>query len=202
ADPHFGAITITSGITTLGSTATTPVNYLQNLYEASDTVTWSTLKHTMKFGGDVQRYHFDGFSYSRWGGEFRFTSLQNFLRGTVNRFTGNLPGTDTRRNMRQNYFAFFAQDEWRPSNNVTLNYGVRYEFITVPYDLEGRVAGLLSFNDLESGPKGVTAGSDFFKNPSLKDFAPRIGMAWNPFGSQRTSIKAGAGIFYQPLTVS
>src|SRR5438128_657086 len=154
ADPHFGSLTV-NGVTTAGTTATTPVDYTQNLYQFSDTLTWSTLKHTMKFGGDIQRYHFDGFSYSRWGGEFRFTSLQNFLRGTVNRFTGNLPGTDTRRNMRQNYFAFFAQDEWRPSNNVTLNYGVRYEFITVPHDLQGRVAGLLSFDDLESGPKGV-----------------------------------------------
>jgi hypothetical protein len=60
----------------------------------------------------------------------------------------------------------------------------------------------LSFNDLESGPNGVTPGSDFFKNPSKLDFAPRLGMAWNPFGSQRTSIKAGAGLFYQPLTTS
>src|SRR5262249_33017503 len=60
ADPHFGALTVT-GLTTVGSTATTPVDYEQNLYQASDTVTLSTLKHTMKFGGDVQRYHFDGF---------------------------------------------------------------------------------------------------------------------------------------------
>jgi hypothetical protein len=85
---------------------------------------------------------------------------------------------------------------------VTLNYGLRYEFFTIPYDTEDRVAGLLSFNDLESGPQGVTPGSDFFKNPSKLDFSPRIGVAWNPFGSQKTSVKAGAGIFYQPLTTS
>src|SRR5205814_8890071 len=41
-----------------------------------------------------------------------------------------------------------------------------------------------------------------FKNPSKLDFAPRLGMAWNPFGSQKTSIKAGSGLFYQPLTTS
>jgi len=200
--PHFGAITVTTGITTVGSTATTPVDYTQNLYQLSDTLTMNTGRHTVKFGGDYQRYHFDGFSYSRYGGEFRFTSLQNFLRGTVNRFTGNMPGTDTRRNMRQNYVAMFAQDEWRPANDFTLNYGLRYEFITVPYDTEGRVAGLLSFDNLESGPNGVTPGSDLFKNPSKLDFAPRLGMSWNPSGSQRTSIKGGAGLFYQPLTTS
>ena len=165
-------------------------------------MTLSSAAHTAKFGADIQRYHFDGFSYSRYGGEFRFTSLTNFLKGTVNRFTGNLPGTDTQRNMRQSYFAFFAQDEWRPASNFTVNYGVRYEFFTIPYDTQNRVAGLLSMNDLESGPNGVTPGSDFFKNPSKLDFAPRLGVAWNPFGDKKTSVKAGAGMFYQPLTTS
>src|SRR5204863_9727617 len=62
--------------------------------------------------------------------------------------------------------------------------------------------GLLSLNGLESGPQGVTPGSDSFKNPSKLDFAPRAGVAWNPFGDQKTSIKAGSGLFYQPLTTS
>jgi hypothetical protein len=201
-DPHFGSITIQSGISGVGSTATTPVDYDQTLFQFSDTLTMSTPKHTMKFGGDFQRYHFDGFSYSRWGGEFRFTNLQNFLRGTVNRFTGNLPNTDTQRNMRQTYAAFFAQDEWRTSNDLTLNYGLRYEFVTTPHDLQNRVAGLLSLDDLQSGPKGVTPGSDFFKNPSKLSFAPRLGVAWKPLGKDTTAVKAGAGLFYQPLTTS
>jgi hypothetical protein len=201
-DPHFGAITITSGITQVGTTGSTPIDYTQTIFQFSDTVTASSARHTAKFGADIQRYHFDGFSYSRFGGEFRFTSLTNFLKGTVNRFTGNLPGTDTQRNMRQSYFAFFAQDEWRPAANLTVNYGLRYEFFTIPYDTQNRVAGLLSFNDLEHGPNGVTPGSDFFKNPSKLDFAPRLGIAWNPFGDKKTSVKAGAGVFYQPLTTS
>jgi len=201
-DPHFGAITITTGITSAGTTATTPVDYTQTLFQVSDAVTLSWTGHTMKFGGDLQRYHFDGFSYSRYGGEFRFTSLQNFMRGTVNRFTGNMPGTDTRRSMRQSYVALFAQDEWRPSDTLTMNYGIRYEFFTVPADTQGRVAGLLSFTDLESGPGGVTPGTDLFKNPSKLDFAPRLGVAWHPLGDQKTAVKAGAGLFYQPLTTS
>ena len=202
ADPHFGSITITTGISAPGTTATTPVDYTQTLFQYSDTLTLSSSRHTAKMGVDFQRYHFDGFSYSRFGGEFRFTSLQNFLRGTVNRFTGNMPGTDTQRSMRQNYVATFIQDEWRPAGNLTVNYGLRYEFFTVPYEKQGRVAGLLSFNDLESGPQGVTPGTDMFKNPSKLDFAPRVGIAWNPFGDQRTSVKVGAGLFYQPLTTS
>src|SRR5207244_4426695 len=106
-DPHFGAITFNpSIITNAGTTASTPIDYTQVLFQVSNTLTVSSSSHIAKFGGDVQRYHFDGFSYSRFGGEMRFSSLANFLRGTVNRFTGNLAGTDTRRNMRQSYFAF------------------------------------------------------------------------------------------------
>ena len=201
-DPHFGAITILSGISQVGTTGSTPINYRQTIFQVSDTLTLSSSSHLAKFGADIQRYHFDGFSYSRYGGEFRFTNLSSFLRGTVNRFTGNLPNTDTQRAMRQTYAAFFAQDEWRPATNFTVNYGVRYEFFTVPYDLAGQVAGLLSLADLESGPNGVTPGSDLFKNPSKLDFAPRFGVAWNPFGDQKTSVKGGAGVFYQPLTTS
>ena len=201
-DPHFGAITILSGITQVGTTGSTPINYRQTLFQVSDTMTVSSARHTFKFGGDFQRYHFDGFSYSRYGGEFRFTNLSNWLKGVVNRFTGNLPGTDTQRQMRQSYFAFYGQDDWKPSDNFTMNFGVRYEFFTVPYDVNGQVAGLLSFADLESGPNGVTPGTDLFKNPSKLDFAPRVGIAWNPFGGQKTSVKAGAGVFYQPLTTS
>ena len=79
---------------------------------------------------------------------------------------------------------------------------MRYEFFTVPRDVNGQVAGLLSFTDLESGPNGVTPGTDLFTNPSKLDFSPRLGVAWNPLGDQKTSIKSGAGIFYQPLTTS
>ncbi len=203
-DPHWGALNIQGGgIPTAGNISTIPVLYAQNLFELADTFTWNKGSHTMKFGLDVQRYHFDGYSYSRYGGEFRFRNLEEYLtQSRIDRFTGNLPGTDTQRNMRQNYWAFFAQDDYRVSTRFSLSYGLRYEFVTTPYDLENRVAGLLKLEDLESGPKGVTPGSDFFKNPSKKSFAPRLGIGWNPFGDERTAIRGGYGVFYQPLTVS
>ena len=104
--------------------------------------------------------------------------------------------------MRQSYAAFFVQDDWRFSDNLSLNYGLRYEFVTTPKELNGQVAGLLSFDDLESGPLGVTPGTPMFDNPSKKSFAPRLGAAWNPFGDKRSTVKGGYGIFYQPLTTS
>jgi hypothetical protein len=83
-----------------------------------------------------------------------------------------------------------------------LSYGLRYDFVTDPKELNGKVAGLLSLDHLENPPFGVTEGTPMFDNPSKKSFAPRLGAAWNPWGDKNTSIKAGYGLFYQPLTTS
>ena len=85
-----------------GSTATIPVQYTQDVYQVADTFTWvKGAPHLARSGFDWQNYHFDGFSYSRYGGEFRFRNLTEFLTlrrsatAQADRFTGNLPGTDT-----------------------------------------------------------------------------------------------------------
>jgi hypothetical protein len=206
-DPHWGAINI-SNVSTAGSVATIPVDYKQDVFQLTDTLTWTKAGHVVKGGFDWQKYHFDGFSYSRYGGEFRFRNLTEFLTlrrsatAQADRFTGNLPGTDTFRQMRQHYAAFFVQDDWRASNSLSLNYGLRYEFVTDPKELNGQIAGLLSLDDLERAPFGVTEGTPMFDNPSKKSFAPRLGAAWNPFGDQKSTVKAGYGVFYQPLTTS
>jgi outer membrane receptor protein involved in Fe transport len=202
-DPHFGAIDLSQiGAATAGSVATTPVNYTQDILQFSDTLTWNKGNHVLKAGMDLQNYHFDGFSYSRWGGTFRFGSMASFLAGTANQFTGNLPGTDTSRRMRQWYNAFFVQDSWRARDTLTLDYGLRYDYVTTPKDLNNGVAGLLNFNDLNTTANGVTPGTPMFKNPSYLSFAPRLGIAWNPFGDKKSTLKGGYGTFYQPLTTS
>jgi len=206
-DPHFGAINILTA-STAGSIATTPVDYKQDVYQFADTLTWSKGAHVIKAGFDLQNYHFDGTSFSRYGGTFQFRTVQEFLTlqrsatAQADRFTGNLPGTDTFREMRQWYNAFFIQDDWRASNHLSLQYGLRYDRTTTPKELSGKVAGLLDLNDLNTRPDGITPGTDLYKDPSAKNFAPRLGLAWNPWGDQKTTVKSNYGLFYQPLTTS
>lgn len=206
-DPHFGSIEIPN-VSTAGSVATIPVDYKQDIYQLSDSLTWTRGSHVLKTGFDWQNYQFDGTSYSRYGGSFRFRNLTEFLTlrrsatAQADRFTGNLPGTDTFRQMRQHYVAMFLQDDWRAANNLSVNYGVRYDFVTVPKEKNDLVAGLLSLDDLERAPFGVTPGSPLFDNPSKKSIAPRLGVAWNPFGDKKATLKSGYGLFYQPLTTS
>jgi Carboxypeptidase regulatory-like domain/TonB dependent receptor-like, beta-barrel len=206
-DPHFGAIDI-ANVSTAGSVATTPVDYTQDVYQFSDSLTWNKNSHVFKAGFDLQKYQFDGFSFSRYGGTFRFRSVQEFLTlqrsatAQADRFTGNLPGTDTFREMRQWYNAFFVQDDWRVSNHLSVQYGLRYDYVTDPKELSGKIAGLLSLDDLNTRPDGITPGTPMFKNPSKKSFAPRLGAAWNPNGDRKMTVKGGYGLFYQPLTTS
>jgi hypothetical protein len=206
-DPHFGAVNIVTA-STAGSIATTPVDYKQDVFQFADTLTWSKGSHAIKAGFDLQKYHFDGTSYSRYGGTFQFRNVQEFLTlqrsatAQADRFTGNLPGTDTFRQMRQWYTAFFVQDDWRASSHLSLQYGLRYDRTVTPTELSGKVAGLLDLNDLNTRPDGITPGTDMYKDPSAKNFAPRLGVAWNPAGDLKSTIKSNYGVFYQPLTTS
>jgi Carboxypeptidase regulatory-like domain len=162
-EPYFGYIEVPGLLNSAGNVDDS-ADYTQDLYQASDTLTVHAGRHTWKTGFDFQRYHFDGFSNSRLGGAFRFRSLEEMLTlrrsatAQADRYTGNLPGTDTIRSMRQNYVAFFAHDDMRLSDRISVSAGWRYEFVTTPHELDGKVAGLLSLDDLESGPKGITPG--------------------------------------------
>ena len=98
-------------------------------------------------------------------------------RAQADRFTGNLPGTDTFRQMRQHYVAFFVQDDWRAVERPELNYGLRYEFVTDPKELDGQVAGPAQLRRPRDRRRSASRpGTPMFKNPSKKSFAPRLGV--------------------------
>ncbi|MCZ6752846.1 MAG: TonB-dependent receptor [Acidobacteria bacterium] len=188
----FGQFQLGGGfISNPGVNGKNPRTSFLNLFQFANTVSVTQGRHNLKFGASVSRFQFNTNSPSRFGGEWRFTSMKNLLLAKPNRLRISDPSSDTIRGFRQWMPGFFIQDDFRMTRRLTLNLGLRYEFITVPTEVNGKIANLRDIiNDTE-----VTVGDPFFKNPSLKLFVPRVGLAFDPTGSGKTVIRGGFGIF-------
>lgn len=104
---------------------------------------------------------------------------------------------------RMQEYNFYVQDDWRVSSNVTINAGLRYELNSVPYDAAGVQVAPDRPLDGSQGPvtflqAGPGTGRQWFKRDN-NNFAPSAGVAWDPTGSGRTSIRASYRLAYQRL---
>jgi hypothetical protein len=146
--------------------------------------------HTIKFGGTVERLLLNVLADTDPNGIWRFTDLQGFLTNNPTKFQGGIASTLSPRNLRQTLVGLYVQDDWRWRSNLTVNLGLRYEMSTVPTETAGKLANLKNLSD-----KAPHLGSPFFNNPTLKNFEPRIGFAWDPFSNGKTAVRGGIGMF-------
>ncbi|MBI3939454.1 MAG: TonB-dependent receptor [Acidobacteria bacterium] len=188
----------TGGIGVGGLTSTqgrNPRGGVQNLFQYTDNVYYTRGNHSFKFGGNLERIH-DNDDTSGLG-SFSFSNLESFLRGIPSQLSlAMIPGSDAIRGWRQWLVGTFLQDDWRISSHLTMNLGVRWEFYTVPQEVNGKLSNLRDMLHDTS----VTLGDPFWRNPSKKNVAPRVGLAWDPRGDGKTVVRAGYGIFFQLIT--
>lgn len=144
-----------------------------------------------------------GFSHSQTNptlavntrGYYFFYSIESLLVNVPAAANLTTPSSDPSRTFSQDLGDVYAQYEDRLSSSLTLSAGVRYEPYTPPSERFGRV-GQVQFPALSPM---VVAGSNLYRNPSARNFAPRIALAWNPGASPKTVLRAGFGIFYDIL---
>ena len=147
-------------------------------------------KHSLKLGGGVERIRDNILAVSDPGGVFSFNSLSDFLTNIPFFLSAAIPSAVTERGFRQTIVGAYIQDDWRWRPNVTVALGLRYEMATVPTEGQGKLTVLRHITDAIPH-----VGDPLFSNPTLRNFEPRVGVSWDPFGSGRTAISAGFGIF-------
>jgi Carboxypeptidase regulatory-like domain len=181
-----------------------------------DTVSWTLGKHTVRLGIENRRY---GWNYENdYGtrGSLSFPNFSSFLTGTPNRLqvdVGSFP-----RNYRAQDIAPFVQDDFHVTRRLTLNLGLRYDYLGFPYDTNGKVG---NFDPSLVTPACVAAGggncvqAGFVSPATLKstlatpgvsnttltssnntNFAPRIGAAYDLLGNGKIALRGGFGVYY------
>jgi Carboxypeptidase regulatory-like domain/TonB dependent receptor len=171
-----------------------------------DSVNWTKGNHNAKFGGEIRmiRLYTD-----RLGGTtYTYSNLTSFLTNTAQsiQFLGDVSapspfngGATGQRFAKQDYYITYAEDEWKIRPNLTLNYGLRYEYYT-PLREDRNLQVLF---DIRNGTLRPPT-EDAFQS-SKTNFGPRISMTWSPkpngsgfFGGGRTVLRGGFGIYYGP----
>ena len=194
--PHFGQITI-PGMSAFGPTNYMPSRNRAKTFQFSGDVLAQKGGHGLKFGVEVHRYNNLIFSSSSKNGSWAFNSLDSFLeagpQGTS--LTVALPGSDNTKDYRQTLVGLYGQDEYKIRSNLQLSLGLRYEFTTLIHERFGRDSFLVDpVRDTQ-----VQVGPLLKNNPSVRNFSPRIGLAWSPEGSRNTVVRADFGIYYDEI---
>jgi hypothetical protein len=160
-----------------------------NSFQGGDDVVLTRGIHALKFGAFVERMQDNELSFANVNGTFRFDSLTNFLTNQPHVFQGVRTAALPDIGLRQTLVGLYAQDDMRVLRNVTVNLGLRYEMVTVPTEAQNRISNLRNLTDAQPH-----VGAPFFQNPTLRNFEPRVGLAWSPWGG-KTLIRSGFGIF-------
>ena len=168
-----------------------PQYTIQNLYQLTDNVTWTKGSHNFKFGFDGWNAISPSTFTQRSRGDYEWSFLSDYLYDNNPDFLAERSFGNVTYYQNQQLLGAYVNDNWKVTPNLTLNLGVRYEYLTLPLGEKSQV-----LNASASVP-----GLLVFRTPTTqtKNFMPRIGIAYSPGRNGTTSIRAGFGLSYDIL---
>jgi hypothetical protein len=176
-----------------------------------DHISYTAGKHALMFGGELHYNHVKNAAYGNARGSINFlggvvspgpppstappasSPLEDFFAGTPFKSTVEV-GNPTLHLHNWAYAGFF-QDDWRATKNLTINFGVRYEFSSVVQEANN----LLGNFDPNIGMVQVGHQIGRLYSPDHTNFGPRMGFAWDIFGHGRTVLRGGGGLIYETV---
>ena len=182
-----------------------------NLYSIRDVFSWNMGRHSLKLGGelslnkDIQQTLLNNYGVFAFNNTSTGNGFADFLVGIPSTVTQDAPVTGYTNTW---YTALFVQDDFRVGSRLTLNLGLRWDVQTPPTDPQNRVVNYVPGQKSTVKPI-APVGALFYGDPGVErggipvsytHFSPRFGMAWDPFGDGKTSVRAAAGIFYGSIS--
>ena len=181
-----------------------------------DTLSWTRGKHTVRMGIESRRYAWNVDNEYGTRGSLSFPDFPSFLTGTPNRLQVDVGSFQ--RNYRAQDLVWFVQDDFRVLRRLTLNLGLRYDYLGFPYDLNGKVgnfdpslvtpscvaagggscvlAGFISPSSLKGGLGTPGVSNTTLTTSNKLDFAPRVGFAYDVMGNGKMAVRGGFGYYY------
>ncbi len=193
-----------------GAGYTQPLGRIDTTGHITDNLSYTVGRHQLKFGGEYRRAVLDVFYDTNKRGSFTFDgtagpwatdtglnarerSMADFLAMLTTANNGaSITRGQLQRDYRQNSFDWWIHDNFQVTRKLNLNFGVRYTFHGVLYDVDKTITNFIP------GRGFVTPGRDIDKlyPNDLNNFAPRFGFAYQPFGSGKTVVRGSWGLFY------
>ena len=204
----FGTLFFDDGPVNIGGEIFQPRHFVFNTFAANDILTHIAGRHSLKFGFEVRRvqensdYGLLANPFYEFNSKFNFANDDPYLiSATVSREPGPTFGdfTDSPRHFRWTQWAAFVQDDWKITSRLTVNLGLRYSIFGTPSEVNGLQNNII-LGQGDSLPAAMTTATvgrvKQLWATNKHDFAPRVGIAWDPFGHGTTAIRAGFGIAY------